>query len=405
MSVERIEFLGASGATLAGKLHPPRGRARGWALFAHCFTCSKDLRAARELSDALAAEGIGSLRFDFTGLGQSEGEFADTTFSSNVDDLLAAAAYLREQGRAPALLVGHSLGGAAVLTAAPRIPECRGVVTLAAPSDPAHVKQLLGEATPELEAQGEATVSLAGRKFRIKREFLDDLDEANLPATLDGLGRALLVCHSPQDETVAIEHARRIYQAARHPKSFLSLDGADHLLSNPGDARYAGKVIAAWCTRYLDPEASPRSEGDAVRVEGGPRGFTQAVEVRGLHRLTADEPPKVGGADLGPTPYELLLAGLGACTSMTLRMYADRKGWPLEGVDVVLRHKAEYRKDCEDCANDKPRRIDRVDRELVVRGPLNAEQRQRLTEIADRCPVHRTLTEGQVEVHTELLEE
>ncbi|MCB9745771.1 MAG: OsmC family protein [Alphaproteobacteria bacterium] len=402
--VERITFPGALGAPLAGTLQHPVGEPRAVALFAHCFTCSKDLRAVRRIADALATRGFAVLRFDFTGLGESEGEFADTTYSSNVEDLVAAAAWLRGHVGAPSLLIGHSLGGAAVLSAAPQIPECLAVATIGAPSDPAHVTHLFDEeATARIQEQGEAVVRIAGRSFRVKRDFLDDVHQRCLTQGLGGLKRALLILHSPQDNTVGVDHARRLYVSARHPKSFISLDGADHLLTNPADARYVGEVVAAWADRYLpDDREDPLAEhdGQAVAQTGG-QGF--GTEIRaGRHRLRADEPPRLGGEDTGPSPYDLLTAALGACTGMTLRMYADRKGWPLEKVTTRLTHDKVHATDCADCET-QTGKIDFIVRELVLEGDLDEAQRQRLLEIANRCPVHRTL-HAEVKVETRLAE-
>ncbi|MCG8590302.1 MAG: bifunctional alpha/beta hydrolase/OsmC family protein [Proteobacteria bacterium] len=401
METEKLEFEGSQGARLAARLDRPLAPARATALFAHCFTCSKDLAAASRLARGLAGRGIAVLRFDFTGLGHSEGEFAHTDFSSNVEDLVRAADFLRERGQAPSILVGHSLGGAAVLAAAPRVPEVRAVATIGAPSDPAHVKRLLTDDLEEIESRGQATVELAGRAFQIRREFLDDLDEQRLLPSLEKLRRALLVMHSPVDTVVGIENATRLYQAAKHPKSFVSLDTADHLLSRREDAAYAAEVLAAWAARFLpesesDPAATP-AEGEVVVEETGEGRFHQSVAV-GRHRLVADEPATVGGTDRGPAPYDFLLAGLGACTSMTLRLYAERKGWPLERVSVRLRHSKIHATDCEACETQSGR-LDRIDRAIALEGPLSVEQKERLLEMADRCPVHRTL-ESEVEVRT-----
>jgi putative redox protein len=390
---ERVEFPGSQGERLAARLDRPAGPARAFALFAHCFTCSKDVAAASRISRALAERGIGVLRFDFTGLGSSGGEFENTDFSSNVGDVVRAADWLRSEHGAPALLVGHSLGGAAVLAAAARIPEAVAVATLGAPAEPAHVERLFAPARDEIEREGRARVSIAGREFTIRRELLEDLAAQRLEPALAGLRRALLVLHSPTDQIVGIENASRIFQAARHPKSFVSLDRADHLLSRREDAAYAADVIAAWASRYLpatELEAAPGAPQEGVVVEETGEGrFRQSV-LAGPHRLVSDEPESMGGDDTGPTPYGLLLAALGACTSMTLRMYAERKGLPLERVRVRLRHEKIHASDCEQCETETGK-LDRIDREIELTGDLDPAVRQRLVEIADRCPVHRTL--------------
>jgi putative redox protein len=397
---ERVRFPGTGGASLAARIERPAGSPRAWALFAHCFTCSKDLESVHRLSRSLVEEGIAVLRFDFTGIGESEGDFAETNFSSNLDDLEAAAAYLAEQHESPRILIGHSLGGAAVLAVAPRLEGVVAVATIGAPSDPAHLRSTV-LADVDLDRQEEAEVSIAGRSFRIRRQLFDDLAEQRLLDSLAELDRALLILHSPVDEVVGIDHARKLFDAARHPKSFVALDGADHLLlEDPGTAVWAGKVLASWASRYLpepaargdrDGEAAANGELEAgeVEVRSG-HGFAQEVRTA-HHRLAADEPEEAGGGDTGPNPYELLLASLGTCTSMTLRLYADRKGWPLEGAVVRLRHDRVHAKDCEDCEA-KDGKVDVIERHLELAGDLDDEQRARLAEIAARCPVHKTLT-------------
>jgi len=391
MPSERFEFPNARGEKLAAVLDRPAGDPKAYALFAHCFTCGKDVLAAKRIADGLTARGIAVLRFDFTGLGASEGEFANTTFSSNVADLVAAAKHLREIYRGPGLLIGHSLGGAAVLAAAQNCPEARAVVTIAAPADPAHVTGLFKENIPDIHAKGEVEVALAGRSFRVRKEFLDDVAERKLHDCLANLRKALLVLHSPTDDLVGIENASAIFTAAKHPKSFVSLSGADHLLSKRSDAVYVAEVIAAWSERYLDMVPEPdQMPIDGVLVGETRNGkFEQSVVV-GKHRYLADEPVSVGGNGSGPSPYEYLLAGLGACTSMTIRLYADLKKIPLERVSVLLKHDKIHAVDCEECET-KEGKIDRIDREIRLEGELSAEQRARLFEIADKCPVHRTL--------------
>lgn len=412
MPSEKVGFMNGEGQELAGRLELPEGEPRAFALFAHCFTCSKDVAAASRIARELAKHGVGVLRFDFTGLGNSEGDFANTDFSSNVADLLAAAEHLRATHRAPSLLVGHSLGGAAVLMAAPQLPEVRAVVTIGAPSEPQHLKNLLRDDEAVIRREGRGQVSLGGREFTIRREFLEDLERQDLGARLGELGRALLVMHSPLDETVGVDHARRLYEAAMHPKSFVSLDQADHLLSNRADSRFAARVIAAWSSRYVseedEPVATPAAalrDGAGSDLEAGSvlvreRGGLYANDVLSRrHAWIADE-PLPAGKDLGPDPYAHLLAALGACTSMTLRMYADRKSWPLERVSVLLRHDRIHAKDCADCESTTGK-IDRIRREITVAGALDEAQRARLLEIADRCPVHRTL-ENEKRIETTL---
>jgi len=405
MREERMWFTGAQGDRLSARLSlPPDGDVVACALFAHCFTCSKDLRAARNISRALTQQRMAVLRFDFTGLGESEGDFEDTSFSSNVDDLVAAADYMGRTLDAPAILVGHSLGGAAVLQAAGRIPSVRAVATIGSPFDPAHVKHLFADALDEIEQHGEADVVLAGRRFTVSRDFIRDLDEHRMTETIAGLRRPLLVFHSPLDEIVALENAARIYTAARHPKSFVSLDDADHLLLRERDSLYVGSVLAAWVRRYIDYPAEPQTtealrSDNRVSARTAAGSFRTEILARG-HSLIADEPQAVGGDNLGPTPYDLLAAALGACTTMTLRMYAERKGWPLEEAAVLLRHSKVYAED-EARPDSADARLDRLDRELTLTGALDDAQRQRLLEIADRCPVHRTLGAG-VSIRTEL---
>jgi len=402
----RLEFMGSQGELLAARFDRPLGPMRATAVFAHCFTCSKDVAAASRISRALAERGIGVLRFDFTGLGHSGGEFANTNFSSNVADLVCAADFLRDAEAAPALLIGHSLGGAAVLAAAGHVPEAKGIVTIGAPADPEHVTALFSAERPDIERDGEAEVSLAGRTFKIRKQLLDDLEGQRLRPAIEALGRPLLVLHAPDDEVVEIDQAQAIFDAAQHPKSFVSLDGADHLLTRQRDAAWVADLISTWADRVLPDEAadasdSPQVERGVVWVrETGEAKFANEVRA-GRHTLHAGEPVSMGGDDSGSTPYDLLLASLGACTSMTLRMYAERKSWPLDRVTVTLVHDKIHANDCETCET-KESKLDRMVRVVRLEGEtLDEAQRAKLLEIADKCPVHRTL-HGEVRVETRL---
>lgn len=400
--MERISFPGHDGGALAARLDMPEGPHLATALFAHCFTCSKDIAAARRIAARLAAMGIAVMRFDFTGLGHSEGEFANTTFTSNVADLEAASDYLASRGMAPGLIIGHSLGGAAVLKAAGGIASIKAVVTIGAPFDPGHVTHNFADALDTILADGEAEVDLGGRPFRIGKDFVEDVSAENLAPAIGKLGKALLVMHAPRDAVVGVENATSIFIAARHPKSFVTLDTADHLITDPADAEYAGEVIAAWAGRYLDldpPAPPPGAPEGIVRVsEADAAGFLQDVNAGPLHHALADEPAAYGGTNQGMTPYGFLAAGLGACTSMTIRMYARRKNWPLTHVSVDVSHDKVHAQDAEGTS---PNRIDLFRRVIRLEGDLTGEQRARLLEIADKCPVHRTLETG-AQVVTEL---
>lgn len=395
----KVQFKNKNGESLAARLELPLdAQPHNYAIFAHCFTCTKNLTAVRNISRALTQEGIAVLRFDFTGLGESEGDFADTNFSSNVEDLVAACDFLKNEYQAPSILVGHSLGGAAVLVAKQYVPEVKAIVTIGAPYDPSHVSHLLEEAIEEIKAKGKATVRLAGRPFTIKKQFLDDIEKIHSFGLIKNLGAALLVMHSPQDDTVGIDNATHIYKAAQHPRSFISLDGADHLLTQKEDSTYVGNTIAAWVRRYVDiPEAASLSTDHQVVTRTGEEGYTTEI-VAGKHHLLGDEPSSVGGNDLGPTPYDFLAIALGTCTGMTLRMYANRKGWDLKEAKVHLQHSKIHANDCQDCET-KEGKIDYIQRVIELEGNLDEEQRKRLLEIADRCPVHRTL-HSEVKVET-----
>lgn len=408
MNSHRILFDNGRGENLAAVIDLPADDAPiAWALFAHCFTCGKDLKGADNITAALNGERVGVMRFDFTGLGESEGDFADTNFSSNVDDLIAAAEHLAKEYQAPAILIGHSLGGTAVLQAADSIPSAKAVAVIGAPASPDHVTHLLRSSLEEIEEEGVARVEIAGRPFTIRRQFLRDLEEVNIQRQVAELDRALLVLHSPVDNIVGIENSAMIFRAAKHPRSFVSLDAADHLLTDEEDSRYAGSIIAAWAKRYVQvPPTTVRIEADPadnrIVVHTGASGYRTDILANG-HALVSDEPLSVGGTNTGPTPYDYIVTALGACTSMTLRMYADHKQWPLEGITVRLRHSKVHKEDCKDDAEGKKAKIDRIEREIELHGMLGDDQKKRLLQIADRCPVHRTL-HGEVQVETTLKE-
>jgi len=405
MRSEKITFQGTQGE-LAARLDRPVGTPQAFALFAHCFTCSKDVFAASRIAAGLAELGVATLRFDFTGLGASEGEFANTNFSSNVEDLVKAAEFLSAEYEAPKILIGHSLGGAAALAAVGESASTEVVATIAAPYDPQHVTAHFGEKAKEIKDTGEAEVTIGGRSFRVQKHFLEDMESYDQAARLGSLKKPLLVFHSPIDDIVGVENAGNIFAAAKHPKSFVSLDKADHLLTNREDAAYVAEVLVAWAKRYVSGLARPAlesrfktGEGQTVVAEAGTGKFTQVIDSGG-HRLIADEPFEIGD-NRGPTPYGLLLSGLGACTAMTLRMYAARKDLPLEHVSVKLVHDKIHADDCEDCETQSGK-LDEITREVEIVGDdLNEEQREKLLEIADKCPVHRTL-HSEVKVRTKL---
>lgn len=404
---EKITFSGSQGDQLAARLDLPDGDPKAYALFAHCFTCNKDIFAASRIASNLTDHGIAVLRFDFTGLGASEGEFANTNFSSNVGDLIAAANYMRDELEAPKLLIGHSLGGAAVLAAAKDVEEAQAVCTIGAPSDPAHVAHHFSGAREEIEEKGEAEVTLVGRPFTIQKQFLEDIETQKLDKAVGDMRKALLIFHSPIDATVGIENAEHIFQMAKHPKSFVSLDDADHILSRKPDAIYVAAVIAAWAERYIGdgevaakpslPDAEP---GTVVVQEAGEGKFAQDINIGGKFPLRADEPESYGGTDTGGSPYDLLLAGLGACKSMTMRMYADRKKMPLERAKVTLKHNKIHAEDCEACETTEGK-VDQIEVDIELTGDLTDEERQKIYDISYKCPVHRTL-ESEVSIASNL---
>ncbi len=401
MKTTRVFFENRNGQKLAARLEMPvGGRPRAFALFAHCFTCTKNLHAIVNISRALTMQGFGVLRFDFTGLGESEGDFEETNFTTNIHDLEAAADFLKQNHQPPSVLIGHSLGGAAVIFAAARIPKVKAVVTIAAPSSPAHLKDLLSNTGREVEKEGSATVTIGGSPFTITKQLFDDLEEQNIKKTLAGLDAALLLMHSPQDKTVKIDNATALYRMARQPKSFISLDGADHLLSDKRDSYYAGSLIGTWAAGYTGSTGErPAGNRQVMARLSGEKYITELHA--GKHNLLADEPETSGGDDMGPSPYELVTAGLGACTSITLRMYASRKKWDLKEVRVFLDHHKKHADDCATCDESDASKIDQFDRIIELDGDLDEKQRHRLLEIANKCPVHRTLT-GDIYIETKL---
>ncbi|WP_281301195.1 MULTISPECIES: alpha/beta fold hydrolase [unclassified Iodidimonas] len=406
MRSEKVTFEGTQG-NLAARLDLPEGRPKAYALFAHCFTCSKDVFAASRIAAGLADLGIATLRFDFTGLGASDGEFENTNFTSNIEDLLKAVDFMRESYEAPKLLIGHSLGGAAVLAAAGKVEEAQIVATVGAPYDPDHIRHHFDQHIETINEKGEAEVKIGGRPFRVKKQFLDDIGGHDQKERIANLKKALLIFHSPTDQIVGVDNAANIFAAAKHPKSFITLDDADHLLTAREDALYVAQVIVAWARRYVKGLSTPElkspwkpSPDHSIVAEAQSGKFLQVINANG-HSLLADEPIDMGGDNLGPSPYGLLLSGLGACTAMTIRMYADRKKLPLEHVSVKLSHQKIHASDCEEC-DTKDGQLDDIEREIELVGDLDDETRQKLLEIADKCPVHRSL-HGEVRIRTSLL--
>ncbi len=403
MALQSITFENHKAETLSAKLQLPADRKpENFAVFAHCFTCNKNFRAVRQISSALAANGFGVLSFDFTGLGESGGDFSETTFSGTVDDLVAAAEFLTAEFSAPSLIVGHSLGGAAALLAASRLENVKAVVTIGAPAEPQHVKHLFKDRIVDIESAGASEVSIGGRPFLLKQEFVQDIDQQDLLAEVGAMDKAFLFLHSPEDTVVGIDNAAALYKAARHPKSFISLAGADHLLTDPTDGLYAGEVIASWASRYLPAEA-PKTEistrEDVVALLPADERFTTAI-IAGGHRMQADEPESFGGNDFGPSPYGFVTSGLAACTAMTLRLYADRKGWNIGDVAVHVSHSKVHAEDCAGCKSSGAK-IDTFTRKIEFTAELSDDQKAKLLEIADKCPVHRTL-EAEARIDTRI---
>lgn len=402
MPSQTVEFSNADGAPLSGVLETPDGGASAWAIFAHCFTCSKKSLAASRVARGLAERGIGVLRFDFTGLGESGGDFSTSGFSSDVADLVAAAEWMASTGRTASLMIGHSLGGAATVVAAKALNDVKAVVTIGAPSDAGHIVEQFKESVPEIESDGRAQVNLGGRPFTLSRTFLEEVRKTTVIDAVKDLRKPFLILHAPGDDVVGIDNATDLFVAAKHPKSFVSLDSADHLLTGKNDAAFVIDVISGWSGQYTGTmgqaqETEPQSNKVIVR-ETGANGPYQNEVLIGGRKFFADEPASYGGADTGPDPYAWVIAGLGACTSITMRMYANRKKWPVERVTIRLEHDKRHADDCVDCGPGD--RIDVFTRYIEIEGDLDEEQRARMLEIADRCPVHRTLENGaKVETH------
>lgn len=406
MKSKKISFRNQFGELLSARIEfPPEGQIKAYAIFAHCFTCGKSQYAARHIARQLALNNIAVLRFDFTGIGESEGAFSETNFTSNISDIEEAAEYLADHYEPASLLIGHSWGGTAALVAAGNLPEIKGVCTIGSPYDPAHIDHLLRDHLDEINHKGHSHVKLGAKTIKIKRQFLDDISNYSEIGGIENLGKALLIFHSPQDRVVGIQNAAQIFKAARHPKSFLSLDQSDHMLSEKQFVHYTSNMIGNWAEHYLhiEPETKPsvKTPYQTVSRITDEKYTTQIWS--GNHHWIADEPKKAGGDNLGPSPYDMLSAALGTCTAMTLRMYANRKKWDLQEVEVHVENNKEHIEDLSD--SDRPTaKIDVFRRYIEIKGDLDKKQMNRLLEIADKCPVHKTLSTSN-KIITELVED
>lgn len=394
MNSKSINFINRKGIKISAILDSPEDlQVKAYGVFAHCFTCGKNLIMARNINKVLTKAGYAILRLDFTGLGESEGNFEDTNFTSNIEDLIDASKYLEDNHRAPKILLGHSLGGTAALKAGKEIKSIEAVISIAAPFDFGRINRALHESKEELQEKGFITMHIAGEDYKLKESFFEDVQKYDMRSIIKDLKKPLLVLHSPFDKVVGIKEAEKIFIAAMHPKSFVSLDEANHLLSKEEDAKYVGEVISGWAKKYvMDTEREEKKKHNKeykVFAQIGEKPYKTKIWTDN-HSYLSDEPTKYGGGDLGPNPYDYLLSALGACTAMTLRMYADRKKWDLKGVEVGLNHRRIHAQDCDKC-EETGKKLEVITREIFIYGELSEEKRNRLMEIADRCPVHRTL--------------
>lgn len=399
MKSTKLKIENKKGLLLQAQLElPANQKPNRYAIFAHCFTCTSSLSAVKNISRALTRYGFGVVRFDFTGLGRSEGEFADSHFSANVEDLIAVSDFMAANYQAPALLVGHSLGGAAVISAASRLDTVEAVATIGAPSTVGHVTHLFSHGIDAIKDKGKVEVNIGGRPFKIDNEFVEDFGKTDLPSVVKNLRKPLLIMHSPTDNVVGIKNAEELYLKAMHPKSFVTLDNADHLLTNSRDSIYAGNVIGTWVQRYFESQENEMLDTNGEQLVGHLNlvedNFTTTIQSKN-HSILADEPASVGGDDFGPSPYEYLNAALVACTAMTLKMYAERKKWELQEVYVYVTHAKKHSKDL-GLEQEKPSYLDHVTKKIKLIGNLDDAQKARLKEISSKCPVHKTLASGVV---------
>lgn len=395
MENHKLEITNDKGYRLNAFLElPPNRRPAYFAIFAHCFTCNNNLNAVRHISTALTVHGVGVVRFDFTGLGKSEGTFAESHFSSNVADLVAVYRYMDSHFEAPALMVGHSLGGAAVLAAADRLPALKAVATIGAPSSIDHVKKHFDLIKGEENGDADYEVHIGGRPFLINNTFLEEMEKTDLLAIVKRLHKPVLFLHSPGDQIVGIENAQHLYEHAVHPKSFVSLDHADHLLSKKADSIYTADMIAAWSARYMPVEENIMlnnyGEQIVAYLDLGQSKFTTNLQTP-RHAFIADEPLEAGGENMGPSPYDYLSAALAACTTMTVRLYAERKAWDLQEVFVYITYTHKHEDDMKD-GTITPGHLEVFSKKLRFVGNLDEVQKERLKEIAAKCPVHQTLS-------------